>query len=168
MAEPRHPDPVPDTELLLDTLVRRAAQLDRVGPAPLRRVKVHAGAVTVEIEWAVRPPGGESAAVAVPAPASGVNSREPGEPEARHPGSWTLPAPAVGTFYRSPEPGAKPFVDVGDLVEPGTQIGILEAMKLMNAVEADRPGRVVEVLVPDGTPVEYEQPLLLLVPATAE
>ncbi|TDC72092.1 hypothetical protein E1200_00260 [Actinomadura sp. GC306] len=61
----------------------------------------------------------------------------------------------VGTFYSAPEPGAEPFVAVGDEVRAGQQIAILEVMKLMTPVAADRAGRVVEVLVPDGTPVEF-------------
>ena len=71
----------------------------------------------------------------------------------------------VGTFYRAPEPGAAPFVTVGDLVRPGQVVGIVEAMKLMNEVTAERAGRVTEVLVDDGRPVEYDQPLVALDPA---
>ncbi|MBM0277884.1 acetyl-CoA carboxylase biotin carboxyl carrier protein, partial [Micromonospora tarensis] len=68
-------------------------------------------------------------------------------------------------FYRAPEPGAPPFVAVGDLVRPGQPIAIVEAMKLMNEVTAERAGRVVAVLVEDGQPVEYDQPLVELDPA---
>jgi acetyl-CoA carboxylase biotin carboxyl carrier protein len=68
-------------------------------------------------------------------------------------------------FYRSPEPGAPPFVAEGDLVRPGQQVGIVEAMKLMIPVESDRAGRVLEVLLADGSAVEHGQPLLLLGPA---
>ena len=64
-------------------------------------------------------------------------------------------APTVGVFYRAPEPGAAPFVSPGDLVAPGQQVGIVETMKLMVPVEAEHRGRVVEILVADGGPVEY-------------
>jgi acetyl-CoA carboxylase biotin carboxyl carrier protein len=74
-------------------------------------------------------------------------------------------APMVGTFYHAPEPGAAPFVTVGDHVEAGQQVGIVEAMKLMNPVEAADSGRVIEVLVADAGRVEYEQPLIELEPA---
>ncbi|MBM0235164.1 biotin/lipoyl-binding protein, partial [Micromonospora sp. STR1_7] len=81
------------------------------------------------------------------------------------PGRAAVRAPIVGTFYRSPEPGAAPFVAVGDLVRPGQPIAIVEAMKLMNEVTADRAGRVTAILVEDGQPVEYDQPLVELGPA---
>jgi acetyl-CoA carboxylase biotin carboxyl carrier protein len=74
----------------------------------------------------------------------------------------------IGTYYHAPAPGEPPFVQEGDIVELGTQIGILEAMKLMNPIEADRAGRVAKVLVADGTPVEFDQPLLVLHPAGRE
>jgi acetyl-CoA carboxylase biotin carboxyl carrier protein len=71
----------------------------------------------------------------------------------------------VGTFYRAPEPGSAPFVEVGDVVAWGQQLAIIEAMKLMNAIEADCDGRVVEIPVADGSPVEFDQPLVLIDPA---
>ena len=74
-------------------------------------------------------------------------------------------APMVGTFYRAAEPGATPFVEVGDLVEPGQVIGIVEAMKLMNHITAEHAGKVAEVLVGNGEPVEFDQPLIALVSA---
>jgi acetyl-CoA carboxylase biotin carboxyl carrier protein len=69
-------------------------------------------------------------------------------------------APLLGTFYRAPKPGAAPFVEVGSEVAEDTVIGIIEVMKLMNTVRAGRRGRVTELLVADGTLVEYGQPLL--------
>jgi acetyl-CoA carboxylase biotin carboxyl carrier protein len=71
-------------------------------------------------------------------------------------------APLVGTCYLASAPGAPPFVEVGDVVEVGQQVAIIEAMKLMNAVVADRAGRVVEIVARDATAVEYEAPLVLL------
>ena len=73
-------------------------------------------------------------------------------------------APTVGTFYRAPRPGAAPFVDVGAMVEPQTTIGIIEIMKLMNAVPAGVAGEVREVCVGDGDPVEYDQVLMRVSP----
>jgi acetyl-CoA carboxylase biotin carboxyl carrier protein len=69
----------------------------------------------------------------------------------------------VGTFYRSPSPGAKAFVDVGDTVAPGDTLCIIEAMKLLNEIEADQGGTVKEVYVENGQPVEYGEPLFLIV-----
>lgn len=81
------------------------------------------------------------------------------------PDGVVLRAETVGVFYRAPEPGAKPFVDEGDAVQPGQQIAIVEAMKLMIPVEADRAGTVLEVLVADGESVEHGQPLMKLAPS---
>lgn len=79
---------------------------------------------------------------------------------ARHPGC--VPSPMVGTAYRSPEPGAAPFVEVGDTVRIGQTILIVEAMKHMNEVASPRAGKVVEILVEDGQPVEYGEPLMIV------
>ncbi|NUU24208.1 MAG: hypothetical protein HOV68_22295 [Streptomycetaceae bacterium] len=70
----------------------------------------------------------------------------------------------VGTFYQAPDAGARPFVGVGDVVQPGQTVGILEVMKLMNPITAEVGGRVVEMLVDDAQPVEYDQPLIALEP----
>ncbi len=76
----------------------------------------------------------------------------------------TINAPMVGTFYRAPAPGAEPFVKEGDLVEKGTVVCIIEAMKLMNEIEAEVRGRIAAILVENGHPVEYGQPLFALEP----
>lgn len=68
----------------------------------------------------------------------------------------------VGTFYRSASPGSKPFVDIGAKVSPGDTLCIIEAMKLLNEIEADQGGVVKEVYVENGQPVEYGEPLFLL------
>ena len=77
-------------------------------------------------------------------------------------------APLVGTFYGAPEPDAAPFVNEGDFVEAGQQVGIVEAMKIMNAVQANQAGKVVKILVTDGDMVEYGQKLMILQGADAE
>ena len=74
-----------------------------------------------------------------------------------------MKAPMVGTFYRSPSPEAKPFVEVGQTVKEGQTVCIIEAMKLMNEIEADASGVVKAVLVESGQPVEYGQPLFIIV-----
>lgn len=71
-------------------------------------------------------------------------------------------SPMVGTFYRSPSPGAKAFVELGQSVKQGETICIIEAMKLLNQIEADRSGTVKKILVENGQPVEYGQPLFIL------
>ncbi|WP_326836042.1 biotin/lipoyl-containing protein [Amycolatopsis rhabdoformis] len=133
-------------------------------------VRLSAHGVAVEVEWpsitAVVP--GEARPPVVPEPAlvpAAVPAAEATAVEVPATGP-TVCAATVGTFYRAPEPGAKPFVSVGDPIAVGTQIGIIEAMKLMIPVEADRAGRIAEFVVEDGTAVEHGQPLLVLDPAS--
>jgi acetyl-CoA carboxylase biotin carboxyl carrier protein len=73
-----------------------------------------------------------------------------------------IKSPIVGTFYRAPAPDADPYVQVGDYVTTGTVLCIVEAMKLMNEIETDVTGKIVKILVENGRPVEYNQPLFLL------
>ncbi|MCS7284777.1 MAG: acetyl-CoA carboxylase biotin carboxyl carrier protein [Hydrogenobacter thermophilus] len=73
-----------------------------------------------------------------------------------------IKSPLVGTFYRSPSPGAPPFVEVGDIVSSGQVLCIIEALKVMNEIESDVRGRVVKILVENGETVEYGQPLFLI------
>jgi acetyl-CoA carboxylase biotin carboxyl carrier protein len=93
-----------------------------------------------------------------PEPASGsAPATEPAEPEGH-----LVKSPMVGTFYRAAAPDAKPFVDVGDTVKAGDTVCIIEAMKLLNEIEADADGVVKEILVENGQPVEYGQPLFVI------
>lgn len=78
------------------------------------------------------------------------------------PAGHVVKAPMVGTFYRAPNPGASPFVDVGQSVKEGEPLCIIEAMKLLNEIEADKTGVIKEILVENGEPVEYGQPLFVI------
>lgn len=80
-------------------------------------------------------------------------------------GLHTVLAPMVGTFYRSPSPDAEPFVREGERIKPGQTLCLIEAMKIMNEIEADLAGEVAEILVGAGEPVEYNQPLMKIRPA---
>lgn len=73
--------------------------------------------------------------------------------------SHIIKSPIVGTFYRSPAPDADPYCQIGDQVSPGSVLCIVEAMKLMNEIECDLSGKILQILVEDGTPVEFGQPL---------
>jgi len=73
-----------------------------------------------------------------------------------------VPAPMVGTYYAAPSPTAKPFVEIGDEVKPGQVLCIIEAMKMMNQIEADRGGRVTAIMCKNGDPVEFGQPLFVI------
>jgi len=77
----------------------------------------------------------------------------------------TIKSPMIGTFYRSPSPDKPVFVNVGDDIEPGKVVCIIEAMKLFNEIESEVKGKIVKVLVEDASPVEYDQPLFLVEPA---
>ncbi len=96
-----------------------------------------------------------------PAPAPDVTPPAIAEEKKYH----EVRSPIVGTFYRAPAPNADPYVQVGSAVEQGTVLCIIEAMKLMNEIESDVAGKVVRVLVENGQPVEYNQPLFLVDPA---
>lgn len=78
------------------------------------------------------------------------------------PAAGTVPSPMVGTAYRGPDPDAKPYVEVGDKVKAGQTILIVEAMKTMNQIPAPKAGTVLEILVHDGQPVEYGEPLMII------
>ncbi len=86
------------------------------------------------------------------------------EPSRRAANLVPITSPMVGTFYRAPAPDAPPYADVGDMVKPGTVVCIIEAMKLMNELQSDISGKVVEILVANETPVEYGQELFLIEP----
>ena len=73
-----------------------------------------------------------------------------------------MKSPMVGTFYRSPSPKSKAFVEVGQSVKAGDVVCIVEAMKMMNQIEADKSGTVSEILVENGQPVEFDQPLIII------
>ncbi len=103
------------------------------------------------------------AAAVVPAPATAAAAAPAGDPPqdlAKHPGLVT--SPMVGTAYLAPEPGAAAFADVGAHVKEGQTVLIVEAMKTMNAIPAPRSGTVTRILVGNGQPVEYGEPLLII------
>jgi len=104
-----------------------------------------------------------SQGMAPTAPPQGVApSAPPATPEAPPPGLHEIKSPIVGTFYRSPAPDAASFVQVGSVIRPGTVLCIVEAMKLMNEIEADVAGKIVRIMVENGQPVEYDQTLFLV------
>lgn len=108
------------------------------------------------VAGAVVPPTPAAAAPATPA----ARSQPTSQPEPR---GQVLAAPMVGTFYRAPSPESPPFVDIGDRVKAGDTVCIIESMKMMNEVKADRAGRIEAILVQNADAVEYDQPLLTIV-----
>jgi len=104
-------------------------------------------------------------AVATSAPSAAPRAEAPAGPPPANPAPTadkSITAPMVGTFYASPAPGAKPFVQVGDEIKVGQVLCIIEAMKMMNQIESEKEGRVVSVLARNGEPVEFGQPLFVI------
>lgn len=112
---------------------------------------------------AVAAPVAAPVVAAAPAPAAPATAAaEPAaKPEPVVEGT-TVTSPMVGTFYRAPNPGAEPFVKVGDHVEAGQTLGIIEAMKLLNEIEAETSGTIKEICVENAQPVEFGQPLFII------
>ena len=119
-------------------------RIAKFSPAP---TAPPAGGTTVTIPAATVTSNGAAAAVAA----------LPVEPEGH-----TVKSPMVGTFYRCPSPGAASFIELGQVVKPGDTLCIIEAMKLLNEIEAEVGGKVKEILVENGQPVEYGQPLFII------
>ncbi len=108
----------------------------------------------------------ESAATqqaAAPQPAQQGTSLDPETAEQQ--GLYVVRAPMVGTFYRRPSPDKPPFVEEGSIVKEGDVICLIEAMKIFNEIEAEKGGKVLKILVEDGSPVEYGQPLFIIDPS---
>ena len=103
------------------------------------------------------------AATAPPAPAA----TPPAAFDPKHAGLTPVPAPLPGTFYRSPQPGAPPYVSEGDRVEEGTILGIIETMKLMSTVTASGRGTIAQILVANGTPIDAHTTLMFIEPDPA-
>jgi acetyl-CoA carboxylase biotin carboxyl carrier protein len=105
-----------------------------------------------------------AAPMAAPAPAAAPVAEAPvaETPAAAVPAGHQVLSPMVGTFYRSPSPDSKAFIEVGQKVSAGDTLCIVEAMKMMNQIEADKSGVVTAILVEDGQPVEFDQPLVVI------
>ena len=129
---------------LLDETKLTEIEIERDG----LRVRVGRGATAVA-----------AAMPAAPVPVAAAAAAAPADP-AKHPGAVT--SPMVGTAYRAPEPGGRPFVEVGSVVEAGAPLLIIEAMKTMNQIPAPRAGTVVQILFEDAQPVEFGEPLLII------
>jgi acetyl-CoA carboxylase biotin carboxyl carrier protein len=132
--------------------------LDESGVA---EIEIKEGEESVRISrYSQSPPVLPAAPAPAPIPAAPAEAAQPAVPE-EDPGHAVI-SPMVGTFYRAPSPGAKNFVESGQRVEVGTVLCIIEAMKILNQIEADRAGVVREILVENGQPVEYGQPLFII------
>ena len=147
----------PGTPAIDHKAIRELAKLlDETG---LTEIAVERDGVSIRV---ARHPGGSlgrARGAESVAPTSIASTPLPVDP-AQHPG--VVASPMVGTAYLAPEPGARPFVEVGMVVKTGEPLMIIEAMKTMNQIPAPRPGTVIQILVDDGQPVEYGQPLMII------
>ncbi len=124
-----------------------SVRISRNGTAP----------VAAPVQYAAAP-----AAAPAPVAAPAAAPAEAAEAPAAAPAGHQVLSPMVGTFYAAPSPDAKPFVKVGQQVTAGETLCIVEAMKMMNQIEADKSGTVVAILAEDGQPVEFDQPLIVI------
>ena len=175
----------PDREMIESVWAEARDLIRRLEGSSVQRLAIAAGEYKIEIERGAPPPAplepgyGDSRALSSSHPvAAGAGPGLGVAPGARMAsGVFTLEqiadtrspvlAPLVGTFYRAAQPGAKPFVEVGDTVEAGQTLCIVEAMKMMNEVVAGEPGKVGEIAAENGVWVEFEQVLMYLEPPEA-
>jgi acetyl-CoA carboxylase biotin carboxyl carrier protein len=140
--------------------------IDLVQESGIAELEITEGEEKVKIvkggEATVTPVAPAAAPATAPGPAAAPAAATAAAAEEPVPSGHVLKAPMVGTFYRSPSPEAKPFVEVGQNIKAGETVCIIEAMKLMNEIEADATGMIKAILVESGQPVEYGQPLFII------
>ena len=140
--------------------------IDLVQESGISELEVTEGEEKVRIAKHLPAPAAQATYVAAPAPVAAAPAPAAAAPaapaEAALPEGHVVKSPMVGSFYRSSSPGGKAFVDVGQSVAIGETLCIIEAMKLMNEIESDAAGVVKAILVENGQPVEYGQPLFLI------
>jgi acetyl-CoA carboxylase biotin carboxyl carrier protein len=149
--------------------IRKVKKLiEMLEESSLAEIEIREGEESIRISRAsstISAPSGTSAAHPAPTdPASAKVSVETSAStkESALPSGHVMTAPMVGTFYRAPTPGAKPFVDVGDTVQAGDRLCIIEAMKMLNEIEADKAGVIRAILKENGQPVEYGEPMFVI------
>lgn len=134
------------------------------GEESVRISRGSSGAVApAALPAAMAAPIAQPAALAPVAAAEAPVAAAPAEPAVPATSGHQVKSPMVGTFYASPNPGAPKFAEVGQTVQAGDVVCIIEAMKMMNQIEADKSGVIEAILVEDGEPVEYDQPLVSIV-----
>ena len=146
------------------------AIIDLISESDVNEVSIEEGDFKIKVKKAgdvqtvtySQPVAAAPQAPAAPATPSAPAAAESAPAPSAAPSGDALKSPIVGTFYKSPSPDSDPFVKVGDKVEKGQTLCIIEAMKIMNEVEAEFGGTIEEILVSDGTPVEFDQPLFII------
>ena len=154
MAEPKPSKPTAGAMRVDTDLVRELAEL--LSANELTEIEVADGERKIKVRREAAP-----FLAAAPAPAAG-SAAPAAAAAAEEPAGNAVKSPMVGTVFLSPEPGAKPFVSIGDSVKAGDTLLIIEAMKVMNPITAPTAGAVRQVLVSDGQPVEFDQSLVVI------
>lgn len=153
------PEPAPGLDAANEQIVRTLARL--LGETGLTEIEIERAGLRVRV---ARQSVAVAATVAAPAAApaaAGVYAVTDGPMDpSKHPGVVT--SPMVGTTYLAPEPEARPFVEIGTVVKAGETVLIIEAMKTMNQIPAPKSGTVTQILVEDGQPVEFGEPLMII------
>jgi acetyl-CoA carboxylase biotin carboxyl carrier protein len=154
----RKSDSQPAPAIDHDAIRELAKLLDEIG---LTEIEFERDGVSIRVaRYSSGPAGRSRAAETGVAPTPAVTSAPASIDPAQHPG--VVASPMVGTAYLAPTPGSRPFVEVGATVKAGDPVMIIEAMKTMNQIPAPRPGTVIQILVEDGQPVEYGEPLMII------
>lgn len=122
------------------------------------KVRIVKGGVPVVQQMLAPAPAAQTVAV----PSAPAQAAQPAAPAVSAPAGHSVKSPMVGTFYRASSPGAKPFVEMGSTVKEGDTICIIEAMKILNEIEADKSGTITQILCENGQAVEYGQPLFVI------
>jgi len=157
-----------DKNMIESTWAEARDLVRRLEGTTVQRFAVKAGEYEIEIERSEAQVGAAPASAGAPEPDQRVFSGSFAAlsvPDEGADNRIPVLAPLVGTFYESAQPGSKPFASVGDVVEAGQTVCIVEAMKLMNEVAAAEGGKVAEICVANGDPVEFDQVLMYLEPA---
>jgi acetyl-CoA carboxylase biotin carboxyl carrier protein len=130
----------------------------------IAEIEIHEGEESVRISRTsqITIPTPVAAPVAAPAAPAAAPAETPAAPEQSEISGHQVMSPMVGTFYRAPSPDAKPFVEEGDQVSVGDTLCIVEAMKILNQIESDKAGTVKKILVENGEPVEFNQPMFII------
>ncbi|MHA7128388.1 acetyl-CoA carboxylase biotin carboxyl carrier protein [Algoriphagus namhaensis] len=145
--------------------------IDYISNSGLAEVKIKTGEFELSIKkYAESAPAqvvhsAPAAPAPAPTPATASAPAPAAEPAVESSNLIEIKSPMIGTFYRTPNPDAEPFVTEGSSIKTGQTVCIIEAMKLFNEIESDISGKIVKILVENATPVEYDQPLFLVDPA---
>jgi acetyl-CoA carboxylase biotin carboxyl carrier protein len=160
----RQPDDKTDAKFSSDdsALIRELASL--LNETSLTEIEIERSGLRLRVarnvSVATAVPAAYNAVAAVPVASASASASAAASDLSKHPG--VVPSPMVGTAYWAPEPGAKPFVEVGSKVSVGQTLMIIEAMKTMNQIPSPRAGTVTQILVEDGQPVEFGEPLVII------